>query len=199
MRRQRRFLGLVPVALLPPAAFAVHQLRYFLAYGELCGDRAPAAGPLIPAFGRPWIVVLIALAVGLFLRALGRAFAGESSVPRYAGSFLALWLICAASLVAIYTGQEFLEGLFATGHPAGLIGVFGFGGWWAIPAAVGIGLVLAAVFHAGTWVLREVVRRYGCLRAPRAHRRPVRARQAQVFVRRLAPLVGGWSGRGPPV
>ncbi len=35
------------------------------------------------------------------------------------------------------------------GHPAGLVGVFGYGGWWAIPVAICIGLVLAAVFPAG--------------------------------------------------
>lgn len=199
MRRQRRFLGLVPVALLPPAAFAVHQLRYLLAYGSAAGVELQRTGHSYLHSIVPWIVALIALAVGLFLRALGRAFTGESSVPRYAGSFLVLWLICAASLVAIYSGQEFLEGLLATGHPAGLVGIFGFGGWWAIPAAACIGLVLAAVFHAGTWVLREVIRRYGCLRTPRAHRRPARAHRAEVFVPRLAPLAGGWSGRGPPM
>lgn len=198
MRRPRQFLGLVSVALLPPAAFAVHQLRYLLAYGSAAGIELQRTGHSYLHSIVPWIIVLIALAVGLFLRALGRAFAGQSSVPRYAGSFLALWLLCAASLVAIYAGQEFLEGLLATGHPAGLVGVFGYGGWWAIPAAACIGLVLAAVFHAGTWVLREVIRRFGCLRAPRAHRKPARARHAQVFVPRLAPLVGGWSGRGPP-
>jgi hypothetical protein len=199
MRRQREFLGLVPVGLLPAAAFAVHQLRYFLAYGGAAGIELQRTGHSYLHSIVPWIVVLIALAVGLFLRALGRAFSGQSSVPRYAGSFLLLWLVCVASLVAIYTVQEFLEGLLATGHPAGLIGVFGYGGWWAIPAAVGVGLVLAAAFHAGTWVLREVIRRYGCLRAPRTHGKPARARHAQVFLPRLAPLVGGWSGRGPPM
>jgi hypothetical protein len=198
MRDQRRLLRLVPVALLPPAAFAVHQLRYLLAYGSAAGVELQRQGHSYLHSIVPWIVVLIALAVGLFLRALGRAFAGQSSVPRYAGSFLLLWMLCATSLVAIYVGQELLEGFLATGHPAGLVGVFGYGGWWAVPAAVCVGLVLAAVFHAGTWVLREVIRRYGCLRAPRARRKPARARQGEVFVPRLAPLVGGWSGRGPP-
>jgi hypothetical protein len=199
MRDQRRLLRLVPVALLPPAAFAVHQLRYLLAYGSAAGIELQRQGHSYLHSIVPWIVVLIALAVGLFLRALGRAFAGQSSVPRYAGSFLLLWLLCAASLVAIYVGQELLEGLLATGHPAGLVGVFGYGGWWAVPTAACIGLVLAAVFHAGTWVLCEVIRRYGWLRAPRAHRKPARARLGQVFVPRLAPLIGGWSGRGPPM
>lgn len=59
-------------------------------------------------------------------------------------------LACAACLVAIYVCQEFLEGLFATGHPAGLVGVFDYGGWWSVPAAVGVGLVIAAAFHGGS-------------------------------------------------
>ena len=47
--------------------------------------------------------------------------------------------------------------MFATGHPAGLTGIFGYGGWWAIPAALCVGLVLAAVFHGARWVLDETV------------------------------------------
>ena len=109
----------------------------------------------------PWIVLVIALVAGAFLRALGRAFGGRCSLPRYTVSFAALWLVCAACLVAIYVCQEFLEGLFATGHPAGLAGIFGYGGWWSVPAAVGVGLVLAAAFHGARWVLREVAQRGG--------------------------------------
>jgi hypothetical protein len=101
-------------------------------------------------------------------------------------------------LVAIYGCQEFLEGLFATGHPAGLAGIFGFGGWWAIPAAACVGLVLAAVFHGARWVLEEVAQRFH--RARRRHRRrSVRLlRPPAVAAPRLAPLADGWSGRGPP-
>ena len=46
-----------------------------------------------------------------------------------------------------------------TGHPAGLVGIFGYGGWWAVPAALGVGLVLAAAFQGARWVLRETARR----------------------------------------
>ena len=107
----------------------------------------------------PWIVLLIGVAVGGFLWALGRALAGQRSLPRYTLSLAALWLVCSACLVAIYVSQEFLEGLFATGHPAGLAGIFGYGGWWSIPAALCVGLVLAAVFHGARWVLDEVAQR----------------------------------------
>ena len=110
-----------------------------------------------------------------------------------------LWLACSAGLVAIFTCQEFLEGLFATGHPAGLVGIFGFGGWWAIPAALCIGLVLAAVFHGARWVLREVADRYARTRVVGSRRLVLVSRPPDVLVARLAPLAGGWSGRGPPL
>lgn len=189
---------LAPAALMPPAAFAVHQLRYWLAYGHNAGIELQRQGHSYLHSLAPWIVLLVALAIGVFLCALGRAFAGQRSLPRYTVSFTALWLICSACLVGIYVGQELLEGVLATGHPLGLAGVFGYGGWWALPAAACIGLVLAAVFHGARWVLHEVARRRAC--APRvgatAPLTAVRPRDA--FVPRLAPVAGGSSGRGPP-
>lgn len=144
----------------------------------------------------PWIVLLIAVSAGILLRALGRAFGGRASVPRDTLSFTALWLLCSASLVAIYGSQEFLEGLFATGHPAGLVGIFGYGGWWAVPAALAVGLVLAAIFHGFQWALRQVGERQPRLGSVR--RSFVVAVPRAVPVPRLAPLADGWSDRGPP-
>ena len=117
----------------------------------------------------PWIVLLIGVAVGGFLHSLGRAMSGQTSAPRFTLSLAALWCVCTVCLIAIYITQELLEGMFLTGHPAGLVGVFGFGGWWAIPVAACIGLVLAAFFHGARWVLEEVARRAG---ATRERRRP---------------------------
>ena len=111
---------------------------------------------------------------------------------------LTMWLACAATLIAIFCAQEFLEGLFATGHPAGLAGIFGYGGWWAIPVSLVIGLVLAAVMHGALWVLREVAGRTARGRAVVQPRRaPAPLRLARAHARR-APLVIGWSLRGPP-
>jgi hypothetical protein len=187
-----------PVALMPAGAFAVHQLRYWLAFHGLAGVELQRQGHAYLHSLVPWIVLLIAVAAGAFLRALGRAFGRHCSLPRYTASFAALWLTCAVCLVAIYVCQEFLEGLTATGHPAGLAGIFGFGGWWSIPAAVCVGLVLAAAFHGARWVIHEVAQRRGrrtpIAREPLAAVRPV----LEVLVPRLAPLADGWSGRGPP-
>jgi hypothetical protein len=194
-----RIAGFAYVGLFPPAAFAVHQLRYWLAYGSSAGVELQRTGHSYLHSVVPWLVLLLALAVGGFLRALGRAFAGQTSRARFTLSLTAMWLVCSAALIAIFACQEFLEGLFATGHPGGLAGVFGYGGCWSIPAALSIGLVLATVLHGARWLVREVARR-GARRflavviGPVL--RPARPRDAVVVL--PAPLVSGWSGRGPP-
>lgn len=189
---------LAPVALMPPAAFAVHQLRYWLAFRGAAGAELERTGHSYLHSVVPWLVLLLALVVGGFLMALGRAFAGQRSAARYTFSFAALWLTCTGALVAIYATQESLEGLFLTGHPGGLVGIFGFGGWWAIPSAACVGLVLAALFHGARWVLSEVFER--CVGTEGRRRRPVlRLRPpADALLPPLAPLANGWSGRGPP-
>jgi hypothetical protein len=187
---------LAPAALMPAAAFAVHQLRYWLAFGSRASVMLQRQGHSYLHSVAPWIVLLIAVSVGILLRAFGRALGGRGSVPRYTLSFTGLWLLCAASLVAIYAGQEFLEGLLATGHPAGLVGIFGYGGGWSVPAALAVGLVLAAIFHGFQWVLQQVGER----RRPTApaRRSLLGCVPHAVLVPRLAPLAKGWSGRGPP-
>ncbi len=190
---------LAPVALTPAAAFAVHQLRFWLAFGNHAGVALQQQGHSYLHSLVPWIVLLVALAVGALLRGLGRAFGGECSLPRYTASLVAMWLVCSACLLTIYVCQEFLEGLFAAGHPAGLAGIFGYGGWWAIPASVAAGLVLASALHGARWVLREVARLCsGRLPGP-ARPVPVVRAPRSLPAPRLAPLAGGWSGRGPPV
>jgi len=186
-----------PLALMPAAALAVHQLRYWLAFGGHAGIELARQGHSYLHSLVPWLVLLIAIAVGAFLRALGGALGGHRSRPRYTLSFAALWLLCAACLLAIYVCQESLEGLLATGHPAGLAGIFGYGGWWSIPAALAVGMILAATFHGARRVLDGIARRRSGLRVPR--RAPATARSLRdALVRGLAPLAEGWSSRGPP-
>jgi hypothetical protein len=189
---------LAPLALMPPAAFAVHQLRYWLAFGGHAGLFLNRQGHLYLHSLAPWLAVAVAIAVGGFLQALGRALGGQRSLSRYTLSFTALWLTCAAALVAIYASQELLEGVLATGHPAGLVGVFGYGGWWSVPAALAVGLVLAAAFHGARWALREVADRRSAKLNTRRTRTPVLRPAYCALAPRLAPLADGWSDRGPP-
>jgi hypothetical protein len=184
--------------LMPVAAFVVHQLRYYLAYGSAAAGVLEGTGHSYLHSLVPWLVMLVAFAVGGWLWALGRAAAGQRSMPRYTVSLIGLWLACSACLVAIFATQEFLEGVFATGHPVGLAGIFGFGGWWSIPAAVSVGLILAVLFHGARWMLDEVARRHVRERSSPAVRVASTSRPSDVWVARLAPLAEGWSGRGPP-
>ena len=188
---------LAPAALMPAGAFAVHQLRYWLAFGNRAGLELAAQGHSYLHSLVPWIVLLIALTCGTFLLTLGRALGSGVSVPRYTLSFFALWLVCAACLVAVYVTQELLEGLFVTGHPAGVTGVFGYGGWWSIPAAVAVALVLAAAFHGARRVLQAVAK--WSEQPAAAARAPVLPRPSlHILGPALTPLADGWSGRGPP-
>ena len=124
------------MALVPAAALAVHQLRFMLAFGGHAGVELARQGHSYLHSLVPWIMLLIGLAVGGVLVGVGSGSRGQRSVSRHTLSLVALWMVCSVCLVAIYVAQEFLEGLFATGHPAGLAGIFGYGGWWSIPAAV---------------------------------------------------------------
>jgi hypothetical protein len=189
---------LAPAALMPASAFAVHELRYWLAFHKLAGAELQRQGHAYLHSLAPWLVLLVALATGAFVHALGRAFGGKTSLGRHTVSFLALWLICSGLLVAIYISQELLEGLFAAGHPAGLVGVFGYGGWWSVPAALGVGLVLAAAFHGARGLLHELATRRSRSRAIRLAPEAAMPRALTVLLPRLAPIAGGWSGRGPP-
>ncbi|HUO71433.1 MAG TPA: hypothetical protein VMU39_11690 [Solirubrobacteraceae bacterium] len=186
------------VALMPGAALIVHQLRYTLAFGAHAQLELARQGHAYLHSVVPWIVVLIGVAVGAFLWALGRALAGQRTLPRYTLSLAGLWVVCSGCLLGIYVVQELLEGLLATGHPLGLAGTFGYGGWWAIPAAACVGLVLATIFHGARWVLDEVAQRHRSAPAQRVPRRPPPPRWRDATLPRLAPFAEGWSGRGPP-
>lgn len=185
-------------AIVPAGALAVHQLRFWLAFGSNATEELRVQGHSYLNSIVPWIVLLIAISAGVFLRALGRALGGRCSLPRHTVSFAALWLACAACLVAIYVCQESLEGLFATGHPGGLAGIFGYGGWWSVPAALAVGLVLAAVLHGARWVLQEVAHRRRRPSGSSRRRGPGSRAPRAAVLPRLVPLADGWSDRGPP-
>jgi len=82
--------GAARIALLPAAALAVHQLRYLLAYGSAAGMELQRQGHSYLHSVVPWIILVVALVVGGFLRALGRAFSGQTSLSRFSLSFTAL-------------------------------------------------------------------------------------------------------------
>ncbi len=182
---------------MPAAALAVHELRFRIAYGSHAPHVLAAQGHAYLSSLAPWIVLIAALTVGASLGDLAQRWAGGALRPprRHAG--LRLWLAATLLLVATYAGQELLEGFFATGHPGGLDGVFGGGGWWALPAAVCIGGLLALALRASQAI--------EALGAPRGVRIRVRLTTAGACVRPTAPflaapapLARAAAGRAPP-
>lgn len=143
--------------LLPAAAFAVHEGRYRLAYGPRADAALAAQGHSYLDSLAPWLVLLLGLALGAFLVRVARSVTGRAdSRPRR--SLAALWTLSTASLVAIYAVQELLEGVFAAGHPGGLTGLFGNGGWWALVLAVVLGGAVAVLLRLASAVVDAAVR-----------------------------------------
>lgn len=126
-----------------------------------------------------------------------KAWRGQGEANRQA-PFLVVASAIAASLLAIYAGQELLEGLLATGHPAGLIGVFGSGGWWSVPVALVLGTVVALLLRSAEAAIALVAR----VRSPgRPRSVPPRRQPAPrpIFLPARSPFASAAPGRAPPL
>jgi hypothetical protein len=132
----------------------------------------------------PWILVVAALGAGVMLREAGRGLGLQLPRPRWSVKFVGAWAGSSGLLVAV---------LLASG------GSLGFAAWISIVVAAGLGVVLAASWHRARRLLWSLAR----LR----HRVPIRIRGSVVAIpcaltvtgSAPAPLLAGWSGRGPPL
>lgn len=120
-------------------AFAVHQLRYALAFGDQADDALHAHGHgyllgLVPSVG---LVAALALGALLTRSAIAPAHTSTARIR-----LVRIWPLACAALLAVYAGQELVEGALSPGHPAGIAGVFGGGGWIAVPLAAAFGGVI---------------------------------------------------------
>jgi hypothetical protein len=133
-------------ALLAGGAFALHQLRYLLAYGSGSHHELAAQGHAYLTAVAPLVaVVLLLVAADVLTRITGARPGGPGEAPP---SLRRLWAVAAGFLFSAYCFQESLEGLFASGHPGGVAGVLGHGGWVAGPLAIVIGFVVALALRA---------------------------------------------------
>jgi len=130
-------------ALVGVGSLAVHQLRFLLWYGHH-SDRALSAQrhAYLTVVG-PVVVTAGVLAFARFLDRLARG--ARTSAP----GLRRLWLVMSAVLAGMFCVQESLEGLLSDGHPGGLAGIAGHGGWLAAPLSALVGLALAVALRAG--------------------------------------------------
>ena len=117
----------------------LHELRYLLASGDRADATFAHHGHEYLAYVTAGVGVLAALLLG---RMLVSVATGIPARRRRVG-VTRLWLLSSAALLAVYMGQELLEGVFAADHPAGLAGVFGAGGLIAVPLSLAVGGAIA--------------------------------------------------------
>jgi hypothetical protein len=195
-------------ALMPAAVLTVHQARFMLAFGGSSGEELEKEGHQYLSVLAAPIAMSVAIVVGLFFARLasawrdgageGDARGGATNDPGSWRGFLRLALLIAASLLALYSCQELLEGMLSNGHPEGFNGVFGDGGWWAVPLSLICGLAIAAALRGARAAIRWVASRR---RRPRiSHERPAAApRPRRLALPRPVPLAGAAAGRAPPL
>jgi hypothetical protein len=180
--------------LVPFAAIVVHQLRYSLAYGGRANAELAAQGHSYLHSLVPWAIFALAVGGGLFLRRLAEA--ARTGDPGRSSRLpdLVVWLASWIGLLAIYAVQEALEATLAVGHPGGVGGVFGHGGWWAVPVSAVVAAIVTLLLRAGRALLRV---------AADAHRAPVHVAEAVSLPSGVAPavirpLALNAAGRAPP-
>jgi hypothetical protein len=144
----------------------------------------------------------VAIVVGLFFARLASAWRegaveeGGEGAPHH--GFLRLALLIGVALLILYSCQELLEGMLSTGHPGGFEGIFGDGGWWSVPLALGCGTIVAAALRGARAAIRWVATRHRPTRP--SHGRPAPApRPRRLALPRLVPLAGAAAGRAPPL
>ena len=190
----RTALRLRAGALLGLGALSVHELRYLVGYGQGAGRALSAHGHSYLTLATTLVVLGCILALGVFLAAIAR---GDGAGSRRGSTLVRVSVCAAVALIAIYSFQELLEGLVAGGHPSGVAGVWGAGGWSAVPIASAIGVVIALLLRGAEAVLAHFGRRRtrhlrrGGVPTPARRPRPATARQTGL-ARHLA-------GRAPPL
>jgi hypothetical protein len=182
--------------LIPAAALVVHQARYTLAYGMHANAELAAQGHSYLHSLVPWTILALGVGASLFVRRLARTARTGHSGAFTRVSAAVLWAVTTFGLIAIYAVQETLEALSTSGHPAGVSGVLGHGGWYAGPAAAVVALGVVAVLRVGRAVLRFATRF-----APQSARlRTSRGRPPfSVALVAAAPLALAAAGRAPPL
>ena len=180
--------------LIPAGSLVVHQLRYTLAYGGRANAELAAQGHSYLESLTPWFVFALGIGLALFLRRTARALQTGDAGMFSRLSSVTIWLLTSVGLVAIYATQELLEELLASGHPGGAAGVFGHGGFWAVPVAVAVAALVTLCLRVARAVLRLAA-------DSRARLRPgVRALAPPAGSTLIAPapLARAYAGRAPP-
>lgn len=178
-------------ALLAAGALSVHELRFLAEFGGHADHVAGEQGHAYLSLLLPVVVLTGLVALGAYLLRIGRGAGTGCAAP----PVRTVWGSASALLVLIYAGQETLEGWLSTGHPGGLDGVLGHGGWTALLFAAAIGALIALALRGAADPVAAVTGAAWRARMTAAVR--MVSPRATPALRRL-PLARFLGGRGPP-
>lgn len=142
-------------ALIAAGALALHELRYRVGFGGDAGTVAAEHGHAYLPWAAGAAIALVVAAVCAFVLSLFvefRRLYGPAPRPP-GGAFTRSWLWASAALAGIYSVQELAEGFLAHGHPVGLEGLAGNGGWSAYLLALAIGALVALALRGARQAL----------------------------------------------
>jgi hypothetical protein len=91
---------------MPLCALAVHQGRYYLAFGSRAGARLNRDGHAYLSSVEPFALLAAALALGCLIGRLARAWQRPERPVRRAHGSVRVWAICALALFGLYCAQE---------------------------------------------------------------------------------------------
>jgi hypothetical protein len=165
---------------------AVHQLRLFAA--PSAEGHAPLSTLAVPAG-----VLLLGALIALVVELLGVRRGHAATPPPL--SLRRTWVTAAVALLVLFIAQELIEELLLYGHPGGVAGIFGFGGWIAVPLAVAAGGLIALAL-AG---VRRALRRIAPEPARRPHAAATRRPPAITFWPAASVLARKLASRAPPL
>jgi hypothetical protein len=138
-------------ALLGAGAIGLHELRYLIGYGGDAGHALAAQGHGYLDAVTATIALALVAALAVLIAAVARG--GATAAARSVRPWRVRWLAASGALLAVFVTQELVEGALSPGHAAGLAGVTGNGGWIAVPLALAIGAVVAALLRGAEAVI----------------------------------------------
>jgi hypothetical protein len=180
--------ALRPVTLIAGGAIAVHELSYLAGFGT-AGSHAPADHSYVAAL-LPALAIVAALAL---FATVERGVAGTRTPPASPLTPLTY----AAAILALFFGQETVEGLLAGADPVQIASVLAAHGVVAIPLALALGFVAWLAMHGLETVEARIATRFDQSTPRCAPRLGLRPRLLDVV---LSPalLAGSAAPRAPP-
>ncbi len=180
---------------LPAGVLAVHQLRYLLAFGSHAGSELSARGDHYVASAAACTAVLLVALFGRWCLRLAAARRGNAHVASARAPLWLLWLALTCALIVGFCALEVLEIALEPHRSGGVSAIFGYGGWWSLPAAAAVAAVLALVAGGGRALLLISAR--GQV-TPRVRAGGQRYPRSWAVALLPAPMAGCAAGRAPP-